>query len=129
MTENKFSYTYEIPIAEDLFELYNHDGWNAFLKLSKEVLHQAMTQSWCVLSVYDDDQLIGTGRIISDGLINAYLCGVIVHPDYRSQGIGKEMVQTSAENAVQRNYIFNCYAKKKRLLIMKSLVLKCLRLG
>lgn len=86
-------YTDELPSPDTLFALYDCVGWNEFLNLSKELLHQAMVQSWYVISAYDQNQLIGTGRIISDGLINAYLCGVVVHPNYRNQGIGSEMVR------------------------------------
>ncbi|MFD2442460.1 GNAT family N-acetyltransferase [Bacillus sp. CGMCC 1.16607] len=103
MTKNELIYSYVIPNSDDLYNLYNNDGWNDFLKLPKETLHQAMTQSWCVLSVYDKNLLIGTGRIISDGLINAYLCGLIVHPNYRNQGIGMEMVRRLVEHCNKAN--------------------------
>ena len=55
-------------------------------------MYKAMEISWRVICAYDKDQLIGTGRVVSDGFINAYVCGLIVHPDYQSNGIGKEML-------------------------------------
>lgn len=77
-------YEFALPDQDQLFQLYENDGWNEFLKLPKEKLHKAMEQSWLVISAYDGDCLIGTGRIISDGVINAYLCGLIVDPGYRA---------------------------------------------
>ncbi|EWG13024.1 GNAT family N-acetyltransferase [Cytobacillus firmus] len=90
-------YELAIPDQDQLFQLYENDSWNEFLKLPKDKLHKAMEQSWLVISAYDGECLAGTGRIISDGVINAYLCGLIVDPDYRSRGIGKEMVRRLAE--------------------------------
>jgi ribosomal protein S18 acetylase RimI-like enzyme len=89
-------YEWAIPDQDQLFQLYENDGWNDFLKLPKDKLHKAMEQSWRVISAYDGECLVGTGRIISDGVINAFLCGLIVDPDYRSRGIGKEMVRRLA---------------------------------
>jgi hypothetical protein len=54
----KIRYTDLIPCQEDLFKLYDDEGWNDFLKLPKEALHQAMIQSWYVVSAYDENQLI-----------------------------------------------------------------------
>ncbi|WJE50449.1 GNAT family N-acetyltransferase [Bacillus cereus] len=86
-------FTENIPCPKHIFDLYDSVGWNNYLKLSKEQLHHALTQSTFVISAYDNDQLIGTGRIISDGIINAYLCGLVVHPSFQNRGIGKEIVQ------------------------------------
>ena len=76
-------YESELPTAEEIYELYEHLQWNIYLGLSQEKLLEAMQQSYFAIYAYHEDQLIGTGRIISDGIINAYLCGLGVHPDYR----------------------------------------------
>ncbi|WP_066295301.1 GNAT family N-acetyltransferase [Bacillus sp. FJAT-29937] len=103
MGEKSINYTADVPAPDQLYELYQLEGWNDFLKLPKEHLHRAMLQSWSVISAYDREQLIGTGRIISDGVINGYICGVIVHPDYRSLGIGKEIVKRLVEKGRASN--------------------------
>ncbi|PEB39357.1 GNAT family N-acetyltransferase [Bacillus pseudomycoides] len=109
----KIRYTNEIPNHDDLFKLYDYDGWNDFLNLSKETLHQAMVQSWYVISAYNQDQLIGTGRIISDGLINAYLCGLIVHPKFRNQGIGSEIVRQLVNKSNEGNLHIQLFSEEK----------------
>ncbi|KAB2331107.1 GNAT family N-acetyltransferase [Cytobacillus depressus] len=113
MSEHLIHYTEEIPNPDQLYLLYNHDGWNDFLKLPKETLHKAMLQSWCVVSAYDGEQLIGTGRIISDGVINGYLCGLIVHPDYRNKGIGKELVRRLVGKGKNANLYVQLFSEEK----------------
>lgn len=73
-----------------------------------------MSQSWYVLSAYHEERLIGTGRIVSDGIINAYLCGLIVHSDYRNQGIGKEMVRRLAEKGRQANLHLELFSEAEK---------------
>ena len=82
---------------EDLFCLYNSLGWSSFLKLDETQLAKAMNQSYYVIYAYDGDRLVGTGRVVSDGVINAYLCGLGVEQAYRSMGIGKEIVRLLVE--------------------------------
>lgn len=77
----------------DIMTLYDALGWNDYLKLSSEALSKAMDNSWLVVYVYDGASLIGTGRVISDGIINGYICGVCVLEAYRKQGIGKEIIK------------------------------------
>ena len=84
-------YTSRLPAKEQLLTFYEKLDWNRFLNLSAEQLLQAMEQSWCCLFVYEEGQLIATGRIVSDGVINGYLCGVGVLESHRQQGIGREL--------------------------------------
>lgn len=65
-------YTTELPTKENLYTLYNDLGWNDFLKLSPEQV--VRKQSWYSIYVYSEKKVVTTGRIVSDGIINAYLC-------------------------------------------------------
>ena len=125
----KIRYTNEIPNHDDLFKLYDYDGWNDFLNLSKETLHQAMVQSWYVISAYNQDQLIGTGRIISDGLINAYLCGLIVHPKFRNQGIGSEIVRQLVNKSNEGNLHIQLFSEEKNAPYYEKLGFKVFTVG
>ena len=77
----------------DLYALYQRLGWAEFLQLDAGQLARAMAGSWYVVYVYDGDRLVGTGRVVSDGMINAYLCGLGVDPAYRNQGIGGRITE------------------------------------
>lgn len=36
---------------------------------------------------------VGMGRVISDGVSDAYIQDVVVHPDFRNRGIGKRLLE------------------------------------
>ncbi|PFL17122.1 GNAT family N-acetyltransferase [Bacillus cereus] len=90
--KTKISYTIEQPTKfNELLALYESLGWNS-LKLTVNELEQMCKQSWYVIYVFKEKQLIGMGRVISDGVITGVICGVCVLPEYQSIGIGKEIV-------------------------------------
>lgn len=71
--------------------LYHALGWDG-LGLSASELETMCRQSWFVLFAFDGDRLAGMGRVISDGVITGIICGLGVHPEYRSLGIGRELL-------------------------------------
>ena len=91
------TFTTKLLMQEDIYTLYHRLRWINFLKLDKEQLVKAMEQSWYVIYAYDQGKLIGTGKVISDGIINGYLCGLGVDPDYRSKGIGTKISKLLVE--------------------------------
>jgi len=60
---------------------------------SREQLEQALSHS-LVFGLYDGSRQIGLARVISDFTIFAYLCDVIIHEDFRGQGLGKWLLAT-----------------------------------
>lgn len=96
----------------DLYKLYEELGWNKFLKLSEELLNQAMENSWYVIYLYDKDELIGTGRMLSDGIINAYILGVGVHPGYQNKGLGEEIIQILVKKGKESNLNMQLFCKE-----------------
>ena len=57
-----------------------------------EIHRKAFTASASVVFVYDDGQLIGFGRAISDGLIQAAIYDIAILPSYQRLGIGKQII-------------------------------------
>lgn len=84
-------YTDKAKADEDIYNIYCALGWQEFLKLNQQQLSSAMENSFKVIYAYDKDLLVGTGRVVSDGIIDGYLCGLGVLEDYRGIGIGKEI--------------------------------------
>lgn len=56
-------------------------------------LQRAIAGSDLVLIAWDGETLVGCVRVLSDFVFRAVLCDVIVHPDYRGQGIGRMLVE------------------------------------
>ncbi|MEH7649410.1 GNAT family N-acetyltransferase, partial [Bacillus toyonensis] len=84
--------------------LYESLEWNS-LNLTLNELEQMCKQSWYVIYAFDDKELVGMGRIISDGVITGVICGVCVLPKYQSIGIGKEIVERLIQHCEQNKVI------------------------
>ncbi|UVI30213.1 GNAT family N-acetyltransferase [Paenibacillus spongiae] len=87
-----------------LLALYESLGWNS-LRLTVDELERMCNQSWYAIYAFDDQQLVGMGRVISDGVITGIICGVCVHPSYQSMGIGKEMLNRIIQHCEQHRVI------------------------
>jgi ribosomal protein S18 acetylase RimI-like enzyme len=61
---------------------------------SIEDLALAIANSEPVISVWDCQQLIGFARATSDGIYRATIWDVVIHPEYRGQGLGSKLVET-----------------------------------
>jgi len=93
----------ELPQKEDLYNLYNHLDWNRFLKLDSEQLLTAMKGSYYSVYACSESNLIATGRVVSDGIMNAYLCGIGVHSQYRHKGIATKIINMLIEYCRENN--------------------------
>ena len=60
---------------------------------SPDNLKTVFTASLYVFFVYKNDELIGAGRALADGVDCSYICDVAVHPDYQGEGMGKQIIQ------------------------------------
>lgn len=90
MTIN-FSISKDIDIKQ-LEELYNDVGWSAYTQ-DLEVLKQAILQSLDVITVWNDDKLLGLIRAIGDGLTIVYIQDILVLNAYKNKGIASELLQ------------------------------------
>jgi N-acetylglutamate synthase-like GNAT family acetyltransferase len=114
-------YTEETPNALDLFTLYETEHWNDFLQLTKESLHQAVSNSWYVICAYEQSKLVGTGRLISDGITVALVSGLIVDPDYRRRGIGKNMINKMVSKCRQCKLTIQLFTVDENMEYYKNL--------
>ncbi len=86
--KNAVTYSEAIPDKSEFFELFETTGWNKNYKLSSDDLYNALERSWYIVSAYNDQQLVGFGRIICDGTVHALILDLIVHPKFQQNGIG-----------------------------------------
>nr|AIA61238.1 GNAT family acetyltransferase [Cyanidiaceae sp. MX-AZ01]UNJ15427.1 GCN5-like N-acetyltransferase [Cyanidioschyzonaceae sp. 1] len=78
----------QIDLAQ-LEALYAQVGW---CQRPRRKLQQLIRQSWLCIAIYQKQQLIGFGRVVSDHTWNATIWDVVIHPDYQRKGLGKYLV-------------------------------------
>jgi len=79
----------ELLNTNELNELLSTNNWDIH-PIKK--LEKCIKTSWGnVCARNDNGELIGYVRILSDGIRHAYLCSLIVHPNYRKKGIGSNI--------------------------------------
>jgi len=101
----RIKYTTKQPESyKQLLALYEALGWNT-LNLSENDLKEMCKMSWYTIFAFDDEQLVGMGRVISDGVITGIICGVGVLPAYQSKGIGKEIVKQLIQHCEENRVI------------------------
>ncbi len=92
MTDFKIAYREKLPALAANYRLFETTGWNQAYRADEDELYAAISSSWYVLSAYDKNDLVGFGRIISDGVLYALICDLIVKPSYQKQGIGSTLL-------------------------------------
>lgn len=60
---------------------------------SPEQLKKSFENSYATCIAYTDNRIIGTARVLSDGVCNAYVVDVWTLTAYRRQGIARTMMQ------------------------------------
>lgn len=65
--------------------LYDLVGWGAY---NKKISQKALNNTYYSVSIYDDEQIIGYGRLIGDGICFMYIHDVMVKPEYQNKKIG-----------------------------------------
>ena len=74
---------------------------------SPQQLKDSFANSYATCIVYSDRHIIGTARVLSDGVCNAYVVDVWTHSLYRHQGVARAMMQSLMSNlAGQHVYLF-----------------------
>lgn len=75
--------------AVALADLRESVGWNRIARdLTDDRLHNAFH-----LCCFDGDRLVGYVCAVSNGVTDAYIQDLIVHPEYQRQAIGRELMQ------------------------------------
>ena len=62
----------------------------------------ALKNSLLVVSIYDEEKLIGLGRIVGDGAISYVVTDIMVDLEYQGQGIGK-LIMKEIDEYLEKN--------------------------
>lgn len=85
------------PDPKQYTTLFEATGWNKVYKASSDELAAALDRSWYVVAAYEDNELVGIGRVVSDGVLYAMIYDMIVKPSHQGQGIGTAMLSKLVE--------------------------------
>ncbi|HET6568152.1 MAG TPA: GNAT family N-acetyltransferase [Rhodothermales bacterium] len=55
-------------------------------------LWQMFERSSLVLTAWNDGNLVGVARVLTDGVLYSYLCDLAVEPDVQRLGVGKALI-------------------------------------
>lgn len=95
MSEITFDHSKTISITEAYSVLQEagilHQGW------TEERLSRAIEGSSVVVTAWDNQRLIGIARSITDFAWCGYLSQLAVLPEYQGLGIGKKLIELTAE--------------------------------
>ena len=83
-------YLERIPSAEEFNYLTNSVGWGT---RDNFIVEEALKNTLYSLCVYDDNKLIGYGRIIGDKTIFLYIQDIMVVPEYQNKHIGTGIME------------------------------------
>lgn len=81
----KINYIEKTPTPDDFNMLTESVGWG---KRENSIVEEALKNTLYSLCVYDENKLIGYGRIIGDKTIFLYIQDIIVIPKYQGKQIG-----------------------------------------
>ena len=77
--------------TDEVIELYKANGWSSAEKPKK--LIPALKNSDALVTARISERLVGIGSAISDGSLVVYCPHMLVHPDYKSKGVGRAMME------------------------------------
>lgn len=87
---------------EKVAELLSYFGLSS---LDAESQEKVFERSYAVVFIFDDEELIGCGRAISDGICQAAIYNIAVNEKYHGKGLGKEIINQLVDQVKQCNII------------------------
>ena len=97
----------EIVSAKALSDLRESVGWN---RMESEYKNPLMT-SYYHIAAYAENELIGYVDCVSNGVTDAYVQDLMVHPNYQGKGIGTQILTKVIEEH-KHNDIYLRYFKQ-----------------
>ena len=88
---------------EEIVELYKSAGWWQESSEARDAIPPMIRGSFCFMVARSlEGRIVGMARVISDGYSDAYIQDVVVLPNYRGGGVGRELVRRLTQVCVAR---------------------------
>ena len=99
-----------IKNVEEFNLLYDDVGWGAY---DDNITQKALDNTFYSVSAYDDNKIVGYGRIIGDTICFLYIQDIMVKPEYQGNKIGtmimnkllEKIAEIKQENSDLRVYL------------------------
>ena len=78
------------PTSDEYNYLMNAVGWGTW---DKEIVEEALNNTLFSICAYDNEKIVGYGRIIGDKTIFLHIHSLMVHPEYQNRHIGGELLK------------------------------------
>jgi ribosomal protein S18 acetylase RimI-like enzyme len=92
------------PTVAEYKYLFKCAEWSSFLLKCDNEIQIAIDNSWYWVTVFDENNIIGMGRIVSDGVLYAFICDMIVIPSYQNHKIGKTIINKLKEKCIENKF-------------------------
>ena len=113
----RFSDCRAIPV-DAVMGLYAHAAWAK--DRTADQTRETLEQSSLVASLWEDDRMIAFARVMTDFIFRAAIYDVIVHPDRRNCGAGKQLIDALLDHPrLARVPIFHLLTRDKRVFYEK----------
>ncbi|MBL8029520.1 MAG: GNAT family N-acetyltransferase [Fibrobacteres bacterium] len=93
-----------VPV-EAIVSLYQDAEWWSECEKSREIIPKMIQGSFCFMVAEHNNEIVGMGRLISDGVSDGYIQDVTVRKNFRKLGIGRELIlrliQIAEENGIE----------------------------
>lgn len=81
-----------LPTTEQIIDLYDNAGLPRPTN-DKERIQKMFENSSLVITAWDNEQLVGVSRSVTDWVWSCYLADLAVRTGYKKSGIGKKLVE------------------------------------
>ncbi len=92
-----------LPEINQLIYLFRQAGWQD--KTEESRIKAMIDNSTIVVTAWDSKKMIGFARCITDYTFNGQINNVVVDEKYRSQGIGKQLINKILMSSEKVSYI------------------------
>ena len=84
----------EAPPLTDFIAMRASEGWS---EISEDTARASLAASLINVCAFDGETLTGFGRVVGDGHLYFYIQDLIVAPNFRGKGYGRQIMQALLE--------------------------------
>ena len=78
--------------------LYDSVGWGAY---KRDIVKKALDNTFYSVSIYEDNDIVGYGRLIGDTICFLYIQDVMVKPEFQNKKIGTMIMNKLLDKIVE----------------------------